>query len=138
MAIMDAHPTTIAIGTGTPTTIAHVTSISIDPGTRERRQRTALSDTVSHKYGQGLRAEGTATFDMMLDSADPGQRLLFAAHAATTPTEQTFTVTYSDNTVETFAGLVSGLTRNLEVDSDANTTVTIIITGTVSGWPAPA
>ena len=134
MAIIDSHPTTIAIG---GTLIEHVTSISIDPGTRERRQRTALSDTVSHKYGQGLRSEGTCTFDMMLDSADAGQRLLFQAHAATTPTEQTFTVTYSDGTAPTFNGLVSGLTQNLEIDSDANATVTIIITGPVTGWPAP-
>lgn len=134
MAIMDAHPTTIAVN---GTAIAHVTSITLDPGTTPRRQRTALSDTVSHVYGSGLRGDGECSFDMLLDSADPGQRILFQAHATTPAPQHTYTVTYSDATVETFTGLVSGLARNLEVDGDANTTVTLIVTGTVTGWPAP-
>ncbi len=132
MPAMDSHPTTITVD---GVTITGHRRVSLDPGANARRQRTTLADTGAHTYGAGLKGEGSLTIDLLLDPTNNGQRKLVQLQG--TKATAAFVLTYASGTQRSFSGVVLNFVENLDVDSDANASCNIAVSGNVTGFPAP-
>lgn len=131
MAELFSHPTSITIN---GTSIGGIRSFQIRPGERSEIDRTYLGHTDYRRVALGLRAPGSATLELTLNPADPGQIALWQAYEAVPPAEHTFAVTWADSSNETFTARVRNADRNAQVDSDIVMTVTLQITSAVAGF----
>lgn len=90
---------------------------------------TNLASTRKEKR-MGLPDEGQFSLDLNFYPGDTGQDLLYAARNS--HAEKNFRITYSDATVDTFAGFVLEFTTSGSQDDVVKAKVTVEITGAVT------
>lgn len=90
---------------------------------------THLTSTAREKL-MGIPDEGQFSFSLNRVFSDTGQEACLAARAART--ERNFKVTYTDDTVQTFAGYVLQFSTTGGVDDKVNGSITVEITGSVT------
>lgn len=119
-------------GTATPaayTKIGEVLTWDGPGGEASVIDMTHLQSTRREKL-MGIPDEGQITLGINRDFTDTGQAVL--AQARADRAQKNFRVTYSDDSVQTFAGYVLGLSSSGGVDDKVNGSVTIEITGEVT------
>ena len=105
-------------------------------GSPSERDRTTFADTQFRRIGVGLRDGGSINVGLLLDTTDQGQRLCFAAWK--NGALNTFTITYSNGTQQTFSAYVMQFPQSAATDSDLVGTMVLRVTGPLTGFPAPS
>lgn len=133
---LDSTDLTITDNTGTATmtplswiAVGEVIDFDGPGGSASVIDATHLGSTAREKR-MGIPDEGQFTFSLNRVFDDVGQAACFAARAARA--EKNFKVTYTDDTVQSFAGFVLQFSTSGGVDDKVNGSVTIEITGAVS------
>jgi hypothetical protein len=123
---------TAANGTLTPVAwseIGEIVDFDGPSGSASVIDMTHLRSTAKEKL-MGLPDEGQFSLSINFVPDDAGQLALIAARAART--EQSFKVTYSDDSTQTFDGFVLGFATSGAVDGKVSGKVTIEISGPVT------
>ena len=119
-------------GTATPVTYTEVGEI-VDwdgPGGSASEIDTTHLGSSAKEYIIGLADEGTFTFSLNADFSDTGQQACRTARA--NRTSNTYKVTYSDSTYQTFTGYCMSFSTSGGVDDKVNASITLRISGTVT------
>lgn len=105
-------------------------------GSPSERDRTTFADTQFRNIGIGLRDGGTINVGLLLDSTDQGQRLCYQAWK--NGSKPTWTITYSNGVVQSFAGYCMQFPQGAGTDADLAATMQIRVTGPITGFPDPS
>lgn len=98
---------------------------------------THLKSTAKEKL-VGLPDEGQISMNLNLDPADVGQRECWEARAAQELRDFELELTDTAGTVLLFQGFVLEFSISAGVDDKISASITIEISGSVTGFPAPA
>lgn len=129
-----AQGTTVTVedGAASTATIGGIVSISgIGSGSASEIDITTLASTAK-EYKQGLKDNGTLTFELIRDEDDAGQVELREMEDAQATREFVITLPTSTLNVLTFDGFVTSLTTDIGADDVARGSCTVKITGAIT------
>lgn len=129
-----AQGTTVTVENGSSgtATIGGIVSISgIGSGAASEIDITTLASTAK-EYKQGLKDNGTLTFELIRDEDDAGQVELREMEDAQATREFVITLPTSTLNVLTFDGFVTSLTTDIGADDVARGSCTVKITGAIA------
>lgn len=128
-----AQGTTVTVedGAASTATIGGIISMSgIGSGTASEIDVTTLASTAK-EYRQGLKDNGSMTFELIRDEDDAGQVELKEMEDAQATREFVITLPSSTLNVFTFDGFVTSLTTEVGADDVVRGTCTVKITGAI-------
>ena len=129
-----AQGTTVTVGDGAAgtETIGGIMSIGgIGSGSATEIPVTTLAST-AQEFKQGLKDNGSITFDLIRDEDDAGQAELLEMYNAQATREFIITLPTSTLNVFTFDAFVTQLTTDVNADDVAKGSCTIKVTGDIT------
>lgn len=129
MAVLDTQGTTITFNNGTiAVAVGGAVSFTFGDGEASDIDITTLASTAK-EFRQGLQDFGSLSIELMRDPTDVGQAAMEAAKAA--QATRAVVITLPDGAIATFNAYVKSISTSGGVDSVANGTANLKVTGPI-------